>query len=304
MKRIWILLAALGLVNLVAAGAFAAFIPASAASAVGMPPPVPRPYFLVAPIRPESFERRVRTIAQGEVQQSRPAGGQRLPESADPQRVAARAQRLLQLRDPFAPGAPRPNAGQPPRQATGAVTDPAVLTPFGLFRGGPIGMGMIVLALGLSLAGGALTFYLQPRRMRVLSNALAVSKSRLLRALAAGLLGYLLALVVLFVLVTLVTGVVFAPLVLVVVGAATLMGVVAAGLALGRWLTARLAPQEPAHPITALAVGMLALFPLSLLPWAGWVVALITASVGMGAVLITKFGSENGWSIETFNDPA
>ena len=304
MKRFWILLAALGLVNLSAAAVFLTFIPASATAVTELPPPVPRPYFLVAPTHPESFERRVRTIARGEVQQFRPTGGVRDSQAVDPQQIAARAQRLLQLRDPFQPGAPRPAPGPLARQAVGPRPDAAVLTPFGLFRGGPVGLGMMLLALGMMLSGGAVTVYLQPRRLRVLRSTLSGSKSRLVRALTAGLLGYLLTLVVLFILVTLVTGVIFAPLVIVVIGAATLMGVAAACLALGRWLLSRIAPQGPTHPIVELAVGTLTLFPLSLLPWGGWVVVLITASLGLGAVLITRFGSEDGWSIETFYDPA
>ena len=166
-----------------------------------------------------------------------------------------------------------------------------------------MGLGMLLMALGMLMAGGAVTVYLQPRRMRVLRNAITVSKARLVRALAVGLLGYLLTLVVLFILVTLVTGVMFAPLVVVAVGAGTLMGLVAACLALGRWVVARTAPQAPGHPLIELAVGALTLFPMTLLPWAGWAVALATASLGLGAILITRFGSDNGWSIETFYDP-
>lgn len=298
MRRFWFLVAALAVVNIAAAAAVILFIPPAHAvsPSAGLQVPGNRPFFVVLPSRPQSFEGRVRSIARGEVLRLRPAApGAVATDSV----AAAQAERMLRPRAVAGVGPERPRPGfavpvnEPP-------AEPAVLTPFGLFRAGIAGFGLAALSLGVLFASGALAVYLMPRRMRQVRSALG-SGRRSVKAAVVGMLGYLLSLVALFVLIMLVTAAVVAPLVAVLLAAATLMGLGAVMLALGRGIAGRVAPGAAPHPLRDLLIGALALFPLSLIPWAGWIVVLIAAATGFGAAIITRFGSEHGWSIETYD---
>ena len=284
MRRFWVLVAALTVLNVTAVTAVILLIPppeAAASTTSGLRAPSSRPFLVILPNRPQSFEGRVRNIARGEMQQLRLAApGAAAADTA----TASQVERMARA---FA--APLP---EPP-------SEPAVLTPFGLYRAGIVGFGLAALSLGVLFASGALAVYLMPRRMRQVRNALG-SGRRTLRAAVVGLLGYLLSLVALFVLVLLVTAAVVAPLVAVLLAAATLMGLGAVLVAVGRAIVGRVAPGVAAHALRDLLVGALILFPLSLIPWAGWLVVFLATATGFGAAIITRFGSENGWSIEAY----
>jgi hypothetical protein len=60
----------------------------------------------------------------------------------------------------------------------------------------------------------------------------------------------------------------------------------------------------PASPLADLAVGMLAVFPLTLVPAFGWVVLGLLIVIGTGAVIATRFGSSTGWSLAPLAEDA
>lgn len=172
-----------------------------------------------------------------------------------------------------------------------------MLTPFGVYRSGPAGLLMVGVALAAAVAAGAALLYLVPARLSRVRDTLTVSVRRNLRLSAMGVLAYLLACSLLFVLVALVTGILFAALLAILLTGATFVGLVALALALGRWLRIRLAPQA-SSPLADLLLGVLVIFPLGLVPWAGWLAALGLGALGFGALLASRFGSDEGWSLE------
>jgi hypothetical protein len=75
-----------------------------------------------------------------------------------------------------------------------------------------------------------------------------------------------------------------------VAGIALLFGWIAAGLLLGTKILRALKKDEPV-PVTAVAVGMLALSLLSAIPCIGWALALVTVVWSLGAVVHSLFGT-------------
>ena len=299
MKRFWLVVGVLGVTNLLAAAALAWWMPVST---IADPTPssrvIPRPYFAV-PSRPERFERRVRAIEaalglepSGPVRSLTffsPPRWSSLERSTDSRGARSR-------RDDEASVASDQDAAPEQDRRTAAI-----LTPFGMYRSGFVGVGLALLSLCTLLSAGGLTLYLQPRRMRILRDALRAPWYRTLHFGLIGLLGYFLSLLVLFILVTLVTGVLFGVLLLLLLTSVTFLGLVAVSLSLGLWLKHRLA-LPASSPLADMSLGMLLLFPLGLIPLLGWVLVFAAASVGFGAILLTKFGSEKGWSLDAFQE--
>ncbi|MBL7199291.1 MAG: polymer-forming cytoskeletal protein [Anaerolineae bacterium] len=75
-----------------------------------------------------------------------------------------------------------------------------------------------------------------------------------------------------------------------VAGVALLLGWIAAGLLLGVKVLRALTHKEPNH-VAAVAVGILFLSLLSFLPCVGWVIVLLVATWGLGAVVYSLFGT-------------
>lgn len=285
MLRFWILFGVLGIGDLLLAGALALTMPMP----VAIQPPVAdrdlRPFFTIS-ANPRSFDNRVRTIVRGEFQQI----GALSPVS--PIGALAPGDR---------PGLPgqldREEGRRGPQQSAPIRATTAMLTPFGLYQSGPIGIGLAFLSLAALLSIGAATVYLFPDRLRVLRDTLTVPLGRRFNLGFIGLLGYLICLLLLLILVTLVVGLPVAAVLLTLLTATTVLGWVAVGLVCGRWLSDRLA-LPVSTPLADLAIGLLLLFPLGLIPWLGWILVAALASLGFGAVLVTKFGSPEGWSLE------
>jgi len=110
------------------------------------------------------------------------------------------------------------------------------------------------------------------------------------RSLLIGLLSALLAPVVLVVLIALIISIPIALLVLLVLLIAWTAGIVAISWILGE----RIIRAFTSHPHTRylqVVVGVLALALLGSLPFIGWLISLGTSIVGLGAVLLSRFGT-------------
>ena len=291
MRRFWLVIGALAGLNLAVAAALTIWMPAGIARG-----PAP-PAFLFAPqVAPPvvrvprerstvQFESRVRTVMLAEMQRL----GMPVPNEPGPRREIGF--------DGQTPGTrARVERGQDRIPGQDREVN-AVLTPFGVFRAGPTGLLMVLVTLATFAAAGTVALYLMPAQLNRVTQTVAFSRTKSLRLGIIGMLAYVLAAALVFVLVALVTGILFAILVSVLLAAATFAGLVAMALVLGRWLRSHWAP-EPRSPIADLLVGVLALFPLGLIPWIGWLFVLVLAALGLGALLATKFGSEEGWSLE------
>ena len=79
---------------------------------------------------------------------------------------------------------------------------------------------------------------------------------------------------------------------------AAALGLAWVGLWVGRRLRSR---AGPAHPLLAGLAGALVIYDIALVPIVGWIVFLALAVTGLGLVVITRFGSSWGWSLEELN---
>ena len=287
MARSWIGIAFLGAMNLFSATAIAFGVPAVSSPAESeLPQPWVNPVLAVS-AGESRFEQRVRTVVRREMDQ----GGFFVetstfrafpPATLSLARTQVHSDNGSRRRYEIAP---------PPKPGM-----PAVLTPFGVYPTGFNGLGMMFLGLCALITVGAITAFIAPMRLRTLQQSLYFSWRNLGLLTLVGLLGYGFSLLLVFILMTMVTAIPFAAVVVLMVAAATLFGFVSVIFALGRWLRTKLALSLPS-PVLDIVLGMALVFPLGLLPVAGWPIILTLTSLGFGAFLMTKAGSGEPWSL-------
>jgi hypothetical protein len=148
------------------------------------------------------------------------------------------------------------------------------------------GAGLIFLALS------ALVLF--PRRVRAAVERLELRHGPEI-ALAAGVASLLLALAAITLLRFTLLFLAIVPVVLVVALATALFGIACIAFALGRLVRRRLRLSE-AYPLLAALAGALIIFDLAVIPYVGvFALAAITIA-GLGLAVVTRFGSETGWS--------
>jgi len=148
------------------------------------------------------------------------------------------------------------------------------------------GAGLVLLALGVLL--------LFPNRARVAVERLEGPHGTEI-ALAAGVATFLLAIGAVALLRFTLIFLAVIPAVFVVALAAALFGLACIGLAIGRLLQRRLR-MGSAHPLVAAVAGALVVFDLAVIPYLGAVALAAVAIAGLGLAVVTRFGSESGWS--------
>ncbi|GEM_PF-2193204 len=267
--------------------------------------------FLVPVPRQPQLDSRIRTIVRREIGEDDQAiEGATVPQGQAPAAALLAAQPSPDAAMARPQGDNAARTSQPgsrfnsvrfpdPTRVYGPANQPvtvAWMTPFGMYQPGIGGAGMVMLSLVTLLALSALTALLIPDRLQTVRTAMQLSWRRSLILAAIGVIGLGLSAALITVLWTLVVNVVFAPVVMAVVAAAVLLGFSAVVLALGHGLRSR-AGVAQANPLADLAIGVLAVFPLSLVPVAGWVIIGALSVFGVGAVVATKFGGPHGWSL-------
>lgn len=153
------------------------------------------------------------------------------------------------------------------------------------------GAGLVILALGVLL--------LLPGRARIAVERLEGRHGPEI-ALAAGVATFLLAIAAVALLRFTLFFLAVIPVVLIVALAAALFGIACIGLALGRWLQRRMR-LGPAHPLLAALAGSLIVFDLAVIPFVGAIALAAVALAGLGLAVVTRFGSETGWSFRDLN---
>jgi hypothetical protein len=148
------------------------------------------------------------------------------------------------------------------------------------------GAGLVLIALGVLV--------LFPNRARVAVKRLEGRRGPVI-ALAAGVATFLLAVGAMALLRFTLFFLAVIPVVLVVALATALFGIACIGLALGRLLQRRL-HLGPAHPLLAALAGALIVFDLAVIPYLGAIALALVAIGGLGVAVVTRFGSETGWS--------
>jgi hypothetical protein len=114
-------------------------------------------------------------------------------------------------------------------------------------------------------------------------------------ALVAGVATLLLTLAALLLLRFTLIFLVLIPVLVAAAVAVAVFGIACIALALGRLMQHRLG-LGPTHPLVASLAGALIVFDLAVIPYAGLVALAIVAIAGLGIAVVTRFGSETGWS--------
>ncbi len=168
--------------------------------------------------------------------------------------------------------------------------------PFGRHLAGWRGLASALGAYCFLYLAGLLTLLALPRPMGSVRDAFGRSPRNWLRLFGIGALAALL--VLLLAALGLFTFALF-PLPLLLVTALILAawaGVVGLGLALGGGLR-QAAGSPSASPLFDFALGMLVIFALGRIPFAGWVIVPLIGALALGAVVITRFGAGGVWSL-------
>ena len=144
-----------------------------------------------------------------------------------------------------------------------------------------------VLRLTAMVVLGVLLVLLLPRQTAVVEQAVSEAGWT---SLAFGVLSFLVLLVLIPLLVLICIGIPVAILLGMAAVAAALFGWVAIGVLLGRRILAALHTSQPQPAIEAI-VGVVALTLLSEVPCLGFFVGAVAGTVGLGAVVLTRFGT-------------
>ena len=140
-------------------------------------------------------------------------------------------------------------------------------------------------AMGM-MALGLLLVYVLPKQTSLVAQTVVRAPAA---SLGVGLLTLLLLPIVLILLVVICIGIPVAILLILAAVAAGAYGWVAVGTALGQRLLVAL--KRPSGPAVGVIVGVGLLSLLSEVPCLGWLLGLIVASAGLGAVVLTRFGT-------------
>ncbi len=163
--------------------------------------------------------------------------------------------------------------------------------PYGTVNGMAFGF-LHSLTTALAVAAlGALIVVLLPNQARQVS---ATAEKSLLPSLGVGCLTVLVALPLFVLLVVLIITIPAAVLLPLVLGAAWLFGWIALGWLVGdRVLAALQARESWRAPVITVIVGVLLLALVGAVPVIGWLVALAVGLIGLGAVILTRFGTRS-----------
>jgi hypothetical protein len=174
--------------------------------------------------------------------------------------------------------------------------------PFGRHLGGWRGLASAAGAFCFLYLAGVLTLLALPRPLRAVRDAFGRTPGGWLRLSGVGALAALL--VLLLAALGIFTFVVF-PLPLVLITALVLAawgGVTGLALALGGGLR-RAAGLATSSPLLDFALGLIVVFALGRIPYAGWFGVTVLGALGLGAVVVTRFGTGGQWSLAELNSP-
>jgi hypothetical protein len=177
------------------------------------------------------------------------------------------------------------------------------LRPFGVHKpdGNDAWWAMGSFAVLGTVATGLL--FLFPKRIRYVSQLLRAEPpvNHLLNVLV-GVMAYFVAFALLRLSWLTIVGVPFIPFLVGGAWMVTMLSIVAISFTIGRVLLRRL--DVPMPVLAEALIGLWLLFITSMLPVIGWVVGLLAAALGFGAMLQTRFGSRQRWSLDVLEEPA
>jgi hypothetical protein len=148
------------------------------------------------------------------------------------------------------------------------------------------GAGLILIAMAVLVVF--------PSRARAAVRRLE-DRNGVVIAAAAGFATLLLTLAALLLLRFTLVFLVLIPVLVAAAVAVAVFGIACIALALGRLLEHRLG-LGPTHPLIASLAGTLIVFDLAVIPFAGVIALAVIAITGLGIAVLTRFGSDSGWS--------
>ncbi|GHO44713.1 polymer-forming cytoskeletal protein [Ktedonospora formicarum] len=159
----------------------------------------------------------------------------------------------------------------------------------GLFVVSDIGPELRFWLLLTWLALGVLLTILLPEHVMLVRTTVS-TKTR--RSLILGILSVLLAPAVFAVLIALIVSIPLAILIFIGLLAAWALGTVAIGWLLGTYILSKFSPGQRYNThLVQVVVGLTVLILLGSLPYIGWLITLGTGLLGLGAVLLSRFGT-------------
>jgi hypothetical protein len=171
------------------------------------------------------------------------------------------------------------------------------LRPFGLHRSGLPGILWHVGSFVALLVLAVFALYLTPQRLTLLSQVVSESWGQTFLAFVVGLLALMGAVLLSFLLFVNVVGWPLVPIMALGIYLATAFGLVAVSLALGNKVSS-LFRLDGRGPLFHLVIGIVLIFLVSMIPYLGWVIVGVCATIGFGAVLWTRGGGTSGWSLD------
>ncbi|GEM_PF-2894071 len=203
-------------------------------------------------------------------------------------------------------GEPVPDSAGPPQGVRGNLDASryfgAWLRPFGIHRQGFSGIWWSLASFSVLATVGSMMLFFFPRRIRYVSGLLREEPlgNHVLNALI-GISAYVVAYVVLRLSWLTVAIMPLIPLLVSGVWLVTMLGVVSVSFTLGRLLSLRARVALP--PLVEALLGLWLLFVTTMLPYLGWILGGTVAAMGFGALLQTRFGSRQRWSLEALEEP-
>lgn len=234
-------------------------------------------------------------------------GGTAMVERPQPQRDS-RANILRGFRpggtQPATTGPPVQERRQPPTiqepQRPGE-TNALRLRPFGPYQRSWVGVSLYVTSFFALLGASTAMVFLWPQRLRRLKETMKTGWKGIMRLALIGFLGYGVASIFITLSGLVIVGLPLAFLIMLGLVLVTLAGLVAVSLTVGSRL-AKLGKTNVTSPLFQLILGVLLLFPISIVPFIGWLVVGGLSCLGLGTILLTRFGSEEGWSLAALQE--
>jgi hypothetical protein len=148
------------------------------------------------------------------------------------------------------------------------------------------GAGLILIALAVLVVF--------PSRARAAVRRLE-DRNGVVIAVAAGFATLLLTLAALLLLRFTLVFLVLIPVLVAAAVAVAVFGIACIALAFGRLIEHRFG-LGPTHPLVASLAGTLIVFDMAVIPYVGMLVLAVIAVTGLGVAVLTRFGSDTGWS--------
>jgi len=144
---------------------------------------------------------------------------------------------------------------------------------------------LVILVVALLIAA------LLPKPVRVVSEAISENT---FKVVLCGLLGLVLIAPLAILLTISVVGIALIPLEVIIVVCSILLGFIAVGRLIGGWALRLFRRRNPSM-VRETFWGLIILWLIGWIPYVGWMVKAVAIVLGLGAALVTRFGTYQGW---------